>query len=182
MAGGPAETDGANGARVDLGRLAEHDPLALEIKRRIVAHPPGSLGQRALDRMWGTIVVVRRDAQAVGARLRELTLRFDYGQLVVHDGRVGRPDISLWGTDAQLLSLGDVTGGGRADRDGEAEWPAPRRWWAIGRIISRVSDAPSETSRLQIFGGLAHPRLLYRLALVLAAPADLTGAAPGDRS
>jgi hypothetical protein len=33
---------------------------------------------------------------------------------------------------------------------------------------------------LQIFGGLAHPRLLYRLALVLAAPVEPSEAPPAD--
>src|SRR5687767_2485999 len=94
---------------VDLGKLSQHDPLALEIKKRVLSHLPGTPPERALSRMWGTVIVVRRlSGPLVRSSLRELTLRFDYGRLVVHDGRVGRPDISLWGTDAQVLALGRV--------------------------------------------------------------------------
>lgn len=108
MISGAPHGEGPSSVRIDLGRLAERDTLALEIKRRVQAHPVGSLGERALVRMWGTVVVVRRDPPALGMTLRELTLRFDYGRLVVHDGRVGRPHISLWGTDAEVLSLGEA--------------------------------------------------------------------------
>lgn len=170
MAPGPTHKHGFGTIRVDLGPLAGRDPLALEIKRRALGHQAGSLGERALARMWGTVVVVRRNPPAASVTLRELTLRFDYGRLVVHDGRVGRPDISLWGSDVELLSLGDALGPDRPTEEDVSAWAAPRRWWAIGRVISGVSEGSTSTPRLQIFGGLAHPRLLYRLALVLAAP------------
>lgn len=170
MVPGATHKNGFGTARVDLGPLAERDPLALEIKRRALGHRAGSLGERALARMWGTVVVVRRDPPVASVTLRELTLRFDYGRLVVHDGRVGRPDISLWGNDAELLSLGDALNGDGPTAEDVSAWAAPRRWWAMGRLISGVSGGSSRTPRLQIFGGLAHPRLLYELALVLAEP------------
>jgi hypothetical protein len=146
---------------VDLGNLAQHDPLALEIKLRVLSHLPGSPPEHAFGRMWGTIIVVRRSPRPlVRASLRELTLRFDYGRLVVHDGRVGRPDISLWGTDAQVLALGQVG-------------PASTRAWSVARVISGVSSTGSSVEPLQVFGGLTHPRLLYRLSLVLSGVARL---------
>jgi hypothetical protein len=144
---------------VDLGNLAQHDPLALEIKQRVLSHVPGSSAERAFGRMWGTIVIVRRSlGPSVRSSLRELTLRFDYGRLVVHDGRVGRPDISLWGTDGQVLALGDAVSGRTL----------PTRAWSVARTISGVSGSGSGGDQLQVFGGLAHPRLLYRLSLVLS--------------
>jgi len=169
MDSGTARHGESGSSLVDLGRLAQSDALALEIKRRILAHPLGSTPERAFSRMWGTVVVVRREVAALsGTGLRELTLRFDYGRLVVHDGRVGRPDISLWGTDAQLLSLAEVVS--RKGPTGEAVSlsDTAQRWWAMGRLISRVSSDSASAARLQIFGGLGHPRLLYRLALVLS--------------
>jgi len=79
---------------------------------------------------------------------------------VVHDGRVGRPDISLWGTDAQVLGLGEAG-------------PASTRAWSVARMISGVSSGGSSLQPLQVFGGLTHPRLLYRLSLVLSGVARL---------
>jgi hypothetical protein len=151
---------------VDLGNLAQHDPLALEIKRRVLSHLPGTPPERAFSRMWGTIIVVRRSpGPLVRSSLRELTLRFDYGRLVVHDGRVGRPDISLWGTDSQVLALGQAG-------------PAPTRAWSVARTIVGVSGGGSSFEPLQIFGGLGHPRLLYRLSLVLSGVSRLNDDAP----
>lgn len=167
MIAGAPKGEGTSSVRIDLGRLAERDPLALEIKRRVLAHPVGSLGERALTRMWGTVVVVRRDPPATGLTLRELTLRFDYGRLVVHDGRVGRPHLSLWGTDAEVLSLGEALVTQQPTRAGVSAWTTLGRWWTVGRLVSRSAEPAAGASRLQIFGGLAHPRLLYRLALVL---------------
>lgn len=164
---------------VDLGQLAQHDPLALEIKRRVLRHELGSLPERAFSRMWGTVVVVRRNAlgspgpSARTLPLRELTLRFDYGRLSIHDGRVGRPDISLWGGDADVLSLGEVAT--RPTAESGSVWGAPARWWAVGRNLSRVSGASSSGGGVEVFGALSHPRLLYQLALVLSPARDRAG-------
>lgn len=173
----------ANVSRVDLGQLAAHDPLALEIKRRVLGHRPDHLPGQAFSQMWGTIVVVRRQGpHLLGANLRELTLRFDYGHLIIHDGRVGRPDISLWGADADVLSLGAVQL--RTTAESDSLWRAPARWWAAGRAISRVSSSSTNADGVEVFGALAHPRLLYRLALVLSPPRDTDGLSSetGERS
>jgi|GEM_PF-1201002 len=171
---GPFDPRVVHPGRVDLGNLAQHDPLALEIKHRVLGHPGGSLPERAFSNMWGTIVVVRRAVpQALGASLRELTLRFDYGRLIIHDGRVGRPDITLWGADGQVLALGEVAS--RPTAEPVFPWRTPGQWWAMGRTISRISSAPADGEHVEVFGMLAHPRLLYRLALVLSLPVGPAG-------
>lgn len=106
--------------RVVLSPPAEKDPLAQELQRRVVANLTKPPVLRSFSRMWATVVIVCRPAvnpdgapaSGDAARLTldgrgtTLTLRFDYGSLTIHEGRVGRPDITVWGTVDEILSIG----------------------------------------------------------------------------
>jgi hypothetical protein len=188
---------------VDLGPRAEHDPLARQLCRRVTQNVSAGGAAREFARMWGTVVIVRRTwVEQGGSRLRlpELTLRFDYGHLVVHGGRVGRPDVTLWGSDAEVLALG-----ARVPRWARLPLLAPldssvRRLQALrvsllGPRLASVpppplpalgergqafrldlehaseGDGARASTGLAIFGRLSHPRFVYRLARVLA-PSD----------
>lgn len=92
---------------VDLGPRADADPLAREIRRRIVANLEHGGRLAAFRRMWGTVVIVAVSEEGGGTPTHTtLTLRFDWGRLMIHEGRVGRPDVTLWGTPEGILSLG----------------------------------------------------------------------------
>jgi hypothetical protein len=100
-----------------LTEAAEKVGLACELRRRITHNLEKAENQKAFARMWGTVVLVCRGrtsedtspgfpSGAVAFRdTSSLTLRFDYGVLTIHEGRVGRPHLTLWGTEAQILSL-----------------------------------------------------------------------------
>src|SRR5690606_16051146 len=95
---------------VVLSPPAESDPLARELERRVLANLKKPEVRRTFARMWATVVVVCRPSPASAgdggySRGTTLTLRFDYGILTIHEGRVGRPDITLWGTAEEILGL-----------------------------------------------------------------------------
>lgn len=99
---------------VVLSPPAESDPLARELERRVFANLKKPELRRIFARMWATVVVVCRpgpSSSGEGAghsRGTTLTLRFDYGLLTIHEGRVGRPDVTLWGTAEEILGLSFV--------------------------------------------------------------------------
>lgn len=162
---------------VDLGPRARTDPLALEIERRLLAQPRSSLARATFERTWGTVVLVRRLPPAA-LHLRELTLRFDYGRLVIHDGRVGRPDVTLWGTDEQILGLG-----GRSAEGTRLQGLLRRSlsWLGADGLVSSVSVAwASSAEQLQAFGALSHVRLFSCVVRLLRPPASEAHASPPD--
>ncbi len=159
---------------VDLGPRAQRDHLAVEIRRRVLANLEQSGVVQSFSRMWGTVVVVRKippheSAWANGLRLRELTLRFDYGRLVVHAGRVGRPDVTLWGSDEDFLQFG-----GRLSYSNNLITST-----YIGTILDVVGAASTALlgdrrrgGGVEVFGRVSHPRFVYRLARLLRRPVD----------
>jgi hypothetical protein len=167
------------GWSVDLGPRADADPLAREIRRRVVANLEHGGRLRAFQRMWGTVVVVAVLDEAFGAAHTTLTLRFDWGRLMIHEGRVGRPDVTLWGSPAGILRLGDLTrwprnsgasqvasGLSESAESGASEPPRSRvrRWSLRGRF------RPDPGQHLKIYGALRRPRFVLRLARLLAQP------------
>lgn len=165
------------GVSVDLDRAAQSDPLAREVRRRVLAATARPRVQQQFVRMWGTVVIVRRPAPDVATnehpeadgppeppleRSPELTLRFDYGSLVIHCGRVGRPDVTLFGADDDILSLGG----------GATEAPLERA--LLGsmsvylRALRAIQPRGGSDGGLQIFGRTAHPLFVARLGLVLS--------------
>lgn len=129
--------------RVVLSPLAENDPLAQELERRVLAHlrKPGLL--QSFVKMWATVVIVCRPDEpgrgplaAMDGRGTTLTLRFDYGSLTIHEGRVGRPDVTVWGTAAEILSMG-----------------------VFRTFLPGVGP--------QVFGKGAHPKLVFQLVRIL---------------
>lgn len=110
---------GGGGVRrsIVLSIQAEKDAFAREIQRRIEANLQKPSCLRAFRKMWATVVLICRPEEGPSSaspqvldalRLSTLTLRFDYGELTIHEGRVGRPDITVWGTPSQILELGKL--------------------------------------------------------------------------
>lgn len=181
------------GVSVDLDRAAQSDPLAREIRRRVIAAAARPAVQRQFARMWGTVVLLRRSEFGcalgspppadLGSRPNlapnrephpgsssnhgsapspELTLRFDYGTLVIHRGRVGRPDITLFGTDEDILSLG----GGASEALLERALLGSMSVYL--RALRAMSLGGPSGEGLRIFGRTAHPLFVARLGLLLS--------------
>jgi len=140
-----------------LTRGAEQNGLAREVRRRLLlnlAHPSRLLSFR---KMWGTLVLVCREespaAQSLGlSGAGTLTLRFDYGTLTIHEGRVGRPDVTIWGSAREILAL-----------NGWRVW-VPGRVQGLALALFRTSRS---TVGPEVFGRATHLRLLYRFARLL---------------
>lgn len=158
---------------IELGPRAAQDPLACEIERRIRANLDRGVGVRSFTSMWGTLVLVckddakdaatgaatdRRVAYGVRPPRSTLTLRFDYGHLSIHEGRVGRPDVTLWGTSEEILGLGAA----RSDRGASSDASASflRRARAFRNVL--------RPGALRIFGRATRPRLALRFAMLIA--------------
>lgn len=178
-----------------MGPRADADPLAREIRRRIVANLEQGSGARAFRRMWGTVVIVAVDPEEEGAppsapggrSSTTLTLRFDWGRLMIHEGRVGRPDVTLWGSPESILALGHWGSWPRAltrwteslrDRWSDRLRPVlrlPALLGATSRAPSRGQGATAtpgaQPPGLKIYGGTLHLRFVWRLARLLAEPA-----------
>lgn len=159
---------------IELGPGAEKDALARELERRIRANLAQRRGARVFSRLWGTVVIVsKEEARSLSqaelepaplsvtpeAPVSTLTLRFDYGRLLIHEGRVGRPDVTLWGTSREILAWGDA-----AQKTTESfdvrRWTVWSDWFFAGG--------------LRIFGRWSHPRLVWRLLILLGARSPRT--------
>lgn len=162
--------------RVDLSPRAHRDPLSIALRARILENLRCPAVARLFSRMWGTFVVVQKlpHQERAGSghlRLKELTLRFDYGHLVIHGGRVGRPDVTLWGSFDEVLGIGqrllvrpNALWGGRGQRQAALVSALYAVAWGEGR----------EGEGLQIFGRLSHPRLVYGFARLVQARRNLS--------
>jgi hypothetical protein len=84
-------------ALIDVAPGAESLPLAASLAELVRRNIGRDAAKRAeFDRLRGAVAVVADDHQT------SLTLRFDFGRLVVHTGVVGVPDITLLGPIAVL--------------------------------------------------------------------------------
>ncbi|MBI4952709.1 MAG: hypothetical protein HY908_11800 [Myxococcales bacterium] len=131
------------------------EPLELE----------GTLGQGPTTGAAGA-PGARRAHEAATPPLAELegrtavTLRFDHGQLTIHDGVVGIPDLTLCGEREVLLGLADLP------LDGRFRLPLPRLGRGDNRALRR-SLLELATGELKVYGLLGHPRLFVRLLRLL---------------
>ena len=102
---GPKEQlpPGRKGRLIDVAPGAENSSLAnvlAELVRRNVGRDRTAREQ--FDRLRGAIALIADDHPTA------LTMRFDFGRLVVHDGVVGVPDITFRGALSALESLGEL--------------------------------------------------------------------------
>ncbi len=142
---------------IDLAPGAEDVPLARMLAALVRENVLRDCETHAaFDRLRGAVAIVADD------RGTALTLRFDFGRLVIHTGVIGVPDVTIRGPESLLEALGDVPRPSLPAltlgilRDGGARA-------ALGDLARRA--APSE---LKMYGLLAHPALVQRLLLVLS--------------
>lgn len=141
---------------VDLGPGADEDALAVELAERVRANVSDPDARAAFRALRGSVALIATDASTT------LTLRFDLGRLVVHEGLVGIPEISVRGALDDLRDLGRVLM--TRDAEGPVYEAAERTRWGVLRDLARALAA----RRLEIYGLWSHPRLVLRLLRVLA--------------
>jgi hypothetical protein len=142
---------------IDIAPGAEGEPLArqlAELVRTNVRREPARLS--AFDRLRGSVAIVADD------RGTALTLRFDFGRLVIHAGVVGVPDITILGPGVLLEALGDVPRPSLAGLAlGIARHGGARA--ALGELVLRAGPGS-----LKIYGVTTHPVFVQRLLAVLS--------------
>jgi hypothetical protein len=105
--------------------------------------------QADFARLDGRVAIVAEDADVA------LTLEFRRGKLVVHDGIVGIPDVTVRAPsdDVMNLSLIELGRAGLPDVRGESF----RKMWRAMR-----------EGRVRVYGALAHAPMMLRLARVMS--------------
>lgn len=141
---------------IDVAPGAESQPLAQELSdlvRSNVMRDARKLA--AFQKMRGAVAVVADDFGTA------LTLRFDFGRLVVHEGVIGVPDVTVRGSTRLLGSLGELR---------SRTFPG----LAAGILRNGVTRAAFTDSardgagELKIYGLVAHPLFVHRLLSVLS--------------
>jgi hypothetical protein len=141
---------------IDLAPGGETNRLAVRLasllRENLARHPSKRLD---LQRMRGSICIVADDSREA------LTLRFDYGRLVLHAGIVGVPDVTVRAPVALITRL--------------QELPSP----TIRGLVTTAADADSRHSlgravtslgrgELKVYGLLLHARLVGRFWRLLS--------------
>ncbi len=153
-------------AVVSLAPGTERNELAAEFAETVRANVTRSATKRELlRRMQGLVYVVVNDpppgtADSVANWGGALTLRFDFGLLTIHDGLVGRPDLTLRGDPSVIAALPDYKP--------RRTLPVLRRlasslstlWWIVSR------RGPGE--HLTIYGLNQRPRFTLALLRVIS--------------
>jgi hypothetical protein len=141
---------------IDLAPGAEAQPLARELFELVRSNVTRDAKKReAFDRLRGAVAVVADDFGTA------LTLRFDFGRLVVHEGVIGVPDVTIRGSTKLLGSLGDLR---------SRSFPG----LAAGILREGVTRAAfdegalEDAGELKIYGLVAHPVFVHRLLRVLS--------------
>ncbi len=101
--------------------------------------------------MRATVAVVAPDRRV------STTLRFDHGNVAIHDGMVGIPDVTLCGDYETLVGLAGLP----MSRFGRLPLAAPWRRLGLELIGGDI----------KIYGLTSHPRPVLRVLRLLSAPA-----------
>lgn len=142
---------------IDLARGAEHNPLARELVADIGRALDESPRKRAeFDEIEASVAMIAADLGL------SVTLRFDRGRLIVHDGVVGRPDVTIRGDEAALRSLRKLSmpGQGRS-------LLSPRSGAEARRSLGALAQALT-SGRVTIYGLWLHGATVLRLLRVLS--------------
>lgn len=115
--------------------------------------------KKDFDAISGNVAIVAEDAEVA------LTMRFDEGRLVIHDGIVGIPDVTLRGGSDTILALSNfplTRLGGRVT----LPLPDPRDKAAVATLKSVMADLTR--GRFHIYGMAFHLPMLMRLTRVMS--------------
>ncbi len=138
---------------IDLAPGAENNPLASQLAERIRQSVDGDPArERSFMSLKSSILIVPFDTGDA------LTLRFDLGRLVIHDGNVGIPSVTFGGPSAALAKLDELL-------------PPRLRDLLPGQLgIGRLREALRlfASGDVKVYGLMVHPRTIYRFLRLLS--------------
>ncbi len=136
---------GENGLATMLGTLVRQNLESSPCKRR------------DFDALDGTVAIVADDIDVA------LTMRFEGGgNLAIHDGIVGIPDVTIRGPSEAILALSNMP---LATRLG---LPIPHPRDREGAEALRTVVAAMRSGRLHVYGMLLHLPLVMKLTRVMS--------------
>jgi hypothetical protein len=142
---------------IDLAPSAEHLPIARDLADRVRDNVLRDASKRAdFNHLRGTMAVIVDDAGLA------LTLRFDYGRLVVHGTIVGSPDVTLRGDRAVVEALSKMPD--------LAPLRLPFAAFGDRHSLAALKSAVEalRAGRLKIYGLGLHPRLVFRVLRLIS--------------
>lgn len=137
--------------RIELGPGADGNGFAVmlfELLRQNLADHPHK--KRDLARMRGRVAIIVEDAKV------SVTLRFDDGFLLVHDGIVGIPDVTVRAPSDDVMKMSLV------ELVPVLGVPDPRK------PNARAVAEASKDGRIRMFGAETSPLLVLRLTRVMS--------------
>jgi hypothetical protein len=127
--------------------------LANLVRQNLDAKPHKQRDFRALA---GSVAIVAEDADVA------LTLRFDHGKLVIHDGIIGIPDVTIRGGSEMIMALSNTP---LVTRFG-LPFPDPRD--KEGVAVSRSVKDAMKSGRFHIYGLAFHLPMMLHLTRVMS--------------
>lgn len=135
---------------VELAPGASENGLAMMLSGLLTQNLEGKPHKvKDFDRLRACIAIVAEDAGVA------LTLEFQGGKLVVHDGIFGVPDVTVRASadDVMNMSLVELTKRGFPDGRGE---------------VSKQIDAAMSAGRIRAIGAVRHPLAMLFLTRVMS--------------
>lgn len=133
----------------DAERNAVVTWLQESLQRKLLAPRANTLAQPDdLRRVRATVGFVARDRRVTA------TMRIDRGSVVLHDGALGTPDVTLCADFDELVALS------RHPMSAVANLPLGAHWRALAKEVV--------SARFRIYGLWSHPRLVLRVLRLLA--------------
>ena len=140
---------------IELAKGAEDNAFAqmlLKLVRQNIESKPHK--KKDFDQLDGTVALVADDADVA------VTLEFRLGRLVVHDGIVGVPDVTVRGSSDAIMTLSNVP----LTRPLALPIPTDRSSFDVLRSMMHAM----RTGELKVFGMFGHFKLLNHLTRVMS--------------
>lgn len=142
---------------ISLAKGAEENGLAVmltDLLRQNLESKPQKI--RDMQAMTGRIALLAEDAGV------SMTLRFEHGDLVVYDGVVGVPDVTVRASSDVILALSNVPLTRRF------ALPLPKVRDRDGRQVLRDVLAAMRNGTMKVVGGGLHAPLMLRLTRIMS--------------
>jgi hypothetical protein len=142
---------------IELAPGAENNGFATmlaDLVRQNLEAKPHKRGD--FDALSGTIAIVADDAEVA------LTLAFDRGRLIVHDGILNVPDVTIRGTADVIMAMSNVP----LTKWLALPFPDPRNKTEIATM--REIGAAMRAGTFHTYGLLTHLRTMLRLTRVMS--------------
>lgn len=140
---------------IELAPGAENNAFATMLADLVKQNLESKPHKRAdFDALKGSVALIADDAEVA------LTLAFDRGRLVVHDGIKDRPDVAVRGTADAIMALSNVP------LTRPLALPLPTD--AAALEVLRAMVRAMRTGELKVHGMLGHLGLLSKLTRVMS--------------